>query len=273
MASTTDVSLVIAGIGHVYYGAPDTPVPANGLFDYAFGDGTTLEKDSWTWMGDTSSENKMELSTDGGDSTTKRTWDRVNVRETKAAKTTTLSLNSVSISNDTIQVAFPGATYDPDLQMWSLPDDGAAERAILVVVVDGLRVSGYYFPRVNLSGDFPTVDTENFSEIKISGTILAPASGKSSRNILRARAVTGVSQAKPTVTKVEPATAKPLATVTLTGTNFDGVRLVTLGDVECPFEKISATTLKIQVPGKGKTGSIVVTNGKGKSDGISFTVA
>ena len=128
MASTTDVSLVIAGIGHVYYGAPDTPVPANGLFDYDFGDGTTLEKDSWTWMGDTSSENKLELSTDGGDSTTKRTWDRVNVRETKAAKTTTLTLNSVSISNDTIQVAFPGATYDPDLQMWSLPDDAAAER-------------------------------------------------------------------------------------------------------------------------------------------------
>ena len=115
--------------------------------------------------------------------------------------------------------------------------------------------------------------SENFSEIKISGTILAPASGKRSRNILRARAVTGVSQAKPTTTKVEPATAKPLATVTLTGTNFDGVRLVTLGDVECPFEKISDTILKVQIPGKGKTGSLYVTNGKGKSDGITFTVA
>ena len=63
------------------------------------------------------------------------------------------------------------------------------------------------------------------------------------------------------------------ATVTLTGTNFDGVRLVTLGDVECPFEKISDTILKVQIPGKGKTGSLYVTNGKGKSDGITFTVA
>lgn len=273
MASTTDVSLVIAGIGHVYYAPADTPVPANGLFDYAFGDGTTLEKDSWTWLGDTSSENMMEMSTDGGDSTVKRTWDRLNVRETKAAKTTTLTLNSVNISNDTLQVAFPGVTYDADLQMWSLPDDGTAERAVLIVIVDGLRVSGYYFPRVNLSGDFPTVATEDFSEIKISGTILAPASGKRSRNILRARAVTGVSQAKPTVTRAEPATAKPLATVTLTGTNFDGVRLVTLGDVECPFEKLSATTMKIQIPAKAKTGNIVVTNGKGVSDGFPFTVA
>ena len=78
MASLADSKIQIAGIGHVYTAAPDTAAPD--LYNYKFGDGTTLEASGWTWLGDTSSENLVEVESDGGDFTAKRTWDRQSAR-------------------------------------------------------------------------------------------------------------------------------------------------------------------------------------------------
>ena len=78
MANLGNSKIQIAGRGHVYYAAPDTEAP--NLDGYIFGDGTTLEGSGWTWLGDTSSENLIEFESDGGDTSTKRTWDRQGVR-------------------------------------------------------------------------------------------------------------------------------------------------------------------------------------------------
>ena len=71
MATTSDVKLQIAGIGHVYR-APVGTAPFS-LDGYQFNGGAA--QGDWSWIGDTSSENMIEFEVDGGDITQKRTWD------------------------------------------------------------------------------------------------------------------------------------------------------------------------------------------------------
>lgn len=275
MANTAnaDKEIQIAGMGHVYVGDVDTAAPD--LWAYEFGDGTTLEAQGWKWIGDTSSENLIEFETDGGDASTKDTWDRKNARSTRASKTTNVTINSVSFSDDTIQTAFPGSTYVEETDGYDLVLSGSTDRAILIVIVEGQLVSGILLRKVNLSGDMPTLDKENFTEVKMKGVLLTPPSGKTSVHYLRAREVTGKATAAPTITKFEPATAKAGDTVTVTGTNFDGVRRVLVGTTAASFAKRSATVVTVKVPtvAAGQH-TISVVNGKGKADSATkLTVA
>lgn len=275
MANTAnaDKEIQIAGMGHVYVGDVDTAAPD--LWAYEFGDGTTLEAQGWKWIGDTSSENLIEFETDGGDASTKDTWDRKNARSTRASKTTNVTINSVSFSDDTIQTAFPGSTYVEETDGYDLVLSGSTDRAILIVIVEGQLVSGILLRKVNLSGDMPTLDKENFTEVKMKGVLLTPPSGKTSVHYLRAREVTGKATAAPTITKFEPANAKAGDTVTVTGANFDGVRRVLVGTTAASFTKRSATVLTVKVPtvAAGQH-TISVVNGKGKADSATkLTVA
>lgn len=275
MANTAnaDKEIQIAGMGHVYVGDVDTAAPD--LWAYEFGDGTTLEAQGWKWIGDTSSENLIEFETDGGDASTKDTWDRKNARSTRASKTTNVTINSVSFSDDTIQTAFPGSTYVEETDGYDLVLSGSTDRAILIVIVEGQLVSGILLRKVNLSGDMPTLDKENFTEVKMKGVLLTPPSGKTSVHYLRAREVTGKATAAPTITKFEPANAKAGDTVTVTGTNFDGVRRVLVGTTAASFTKRSATVLTVKVPTvTAGQHTISVINGKGKADSATkLTVA
>lgn len=275
MANTAnaDKEIQIAGMGHVYVGDVDTAAPD--LWAYEFGDGTTLEAQGWKWIGDTSSENLIEFETDGGDASTKDTWDRKNARSTRASKTTNVTINSVSFSDDTIQTAFPGSTYVEETDGYDLVLSGSTDRAILIVIVEGQLVSGILLRKVNLSGDMPTLDKENFTEVKMKGVLLTPPSGKTSVHYLRAREVTGKATAAPTITKFEPATAKAGDTVTVTGTNFDGVRRVLVGTTAASFAKRSATVVTVKVPAVAAgQHTISVVNGKGKADSATkLTVA
>lgn len=271
MANLGNSKIQIAGKGHVYIGNVDTVAP--NLWGYTFGDGTTLETAGWTWLGDTSSENLIEVETDGGDTSTKRTWDRQGVRSTREDVTNKVTINAVNLGEDVMRVAFPGSTYDAEKGGWDVELDNSSERAVLIVIEDGLLVSGMLFRRVSLAGNLPSLSLDNFSEVKISGTLLSPPSGKTRVQMLEPRTVTGVGTAKPTITTLAPATGAVGAKVTITGTNFNGVREVKFGDKVATFEKDSATQITTYVP-RGATGSVdvVVTNNVGASDGKQFTV-
>ena len=271
MANLGNSKIQIAGKGHVYIGNVDTVAP--NLWGYTFGDGTTLETAGWTWLGDTSSENLIEVETDGGDTSTKRTWDRQGVRSTREDVTNKVTINAVNLGEDVMRVAFPGSTYDAEKGGWDVELDNSSERAVLIVIEDGLLVSGMLFRRVSLAGNLPSLSLDNFSEVKISGTLLSPPSGKTRVQMLEPRTVTGVGTAKPTITTLAPATGAVGAKVTITGANFNGVREVKFGDKVATFEKDSATQITTYVP-RGATGSVnvVVTNNVGASDGKQFTV-
>lgn len=272
MSSLADSKIQIAGIGHVYYGAPDTEEPD--LYDYKFGDGTTLEAAGWTWLGDTSSENLIEIESEGGEFTAKRTWDRQSARSSRSAVTHTLTINSVSLGKDTMEIAFPGSVYDADKDAYDLNLAGSTEKAFLIVIEDGNEVGGFLYRRVTVAGALPAYNLEEFTEIKISGTILSPNSGKSPVRSITPRQVTGKGAGAPTVTNLSPKQGRVGSAVVITGTNFDGVRSVKFGDHNAVFTKNTATQITATVPGKA-TGAVdvTVTNniGSGKS-GDKFTV-
>lgn len=272
MANLANSKIQIAGRGHVYYGVNDTVAP--NLDGFVFGDGTTLEPSGWTWLGDTSSENLIEFDSDGGDTSTKRTWDRQGVRSTREDVTNKVTINAVNLGEDVMKVAFPGSSYDAANRAWDIELDASSERAILVVVEDGQLVSGYLFRRVSLAGTMPSLSLDKFTEVKISGTLLSPASGKTRVQMLEPRIVTGVGTAKPTITSLTPATGAVGARVVIAGTNFDGVRSVKFGNADASFDKDSATQITTYVP-RGATGSVqvVVTNNMGPSEGKAFTVS
>lgn len=272
MANLGNSKIQIAGKGHVYYGINDTEAP--NLDGYVFGDGTTLEASGWTWLGDTSSENLIEFDSDGGDTSTKRTWDRQGVRSTREDVTNKVTINAVNLGEDVMRVAFPGSTYDPAQRAWDIELDASSERAILVVVEDGRIVSGYLFRRVSLAGNMPALSLDKFTEVKIAGTLLSPASGKKRVQLLEPRTVTGIGTAKPTITTLTPASGAAGAKVVIAGANFDGVREVKFGGKAATFEKDSAILITTYVPKGVSAGAqnVVVTNNVGSSDAKPFAV-
>ena len=77
----------------------------------------------------------------------------------------------------------------------------------------------------------------------------------------------------PSITKVAPAKAKHGATLTITGTNFNGTTSVTFQGVPAKFKVVSPAKLTITVPAKAKSGSLTVTNPSGTATWKSITIA
>jgi len=76
-----------------------------------------------------------------------------------------------------------------------------------------------------------------------------------------------------TITSITPGSALPGATVTLTGTNFDGATSVTLGGVAVVFTVTSPTTITLTVPQAAETGLFVITTPGGTGTSLTpFTV-
>ena len=169
MATLSDVKLQIAGIGHVYTAPVDTaPIDRT---QFVFGDESTHT--GWTWLGDTSAENLIEFETDGGDITQKRTWDRQNVRAIREAQSVTGTINSVNVSGESLQFAFPGSTYDEAAGSYAVKSGGARSVAVMVVIEDAGQAAGMYLPNVDVKGSFPALSLEEFTEFPLSLAILS----------------------------------------------------------------------------------------------------
>jgi molybdate transport system substrate-binding protein len=76
----------------------------------------------------------------------------------------------------------------------------------------------------------------------------------------------------PTIATVKPTAVKRGATVTLTGTNFDGTTSVTIKGVPAKFEVASQTKLTLTVPAKAKSGTITVTSPAGTAISKAVTI-
>lgn len=175
MATAETVKLHIAGIGHVFY-APVDEAPLD-VTAFKFLDETTYG--AWTWLGDTSSENLIEFETDGGDTTYKRTWDRLKTGVVREDETISATINSVNASQETFNLGFAGHTYDEVTQSYTVSGTGqSSEHAIMVVTEDGKNNAGLYLPNTDIKGSFPTFDLEEYMEIPLSVAILSsPSTG------------------------------------------------------------------------------------------------
>lgn len=175
MASADTVKLHIAGIGHVFYNDVDAdPLDPTA---FKFLDETTYG--TWTWLGDTSSENLIEFETDGGDTSYKRTWDRLKTGVVREDETISATINSVNASAETFNLGFANHTYDEVSQSYTVDSSGrSSAKAIQVVTEDGANIASLYLPNTDIKGSFPTFDLEEYMEIPLSVAVLSsPGTG------------------------------------------------------------------------------------------------
>ena len=152
MAALSDVKLQIAGFGYVFEAPVDTE-PFD-LSAFEFGNDSTYGE--WTWIGDTSAENMVEFSTDGGESESKRTWARLDVRALTSPESISATINSVNLHNETFKLAFPNAkTNGNRTDIGST--GGASTRALLIVMQDPDTgsYSALWFPHTTIKGSSP----------------------------------------------------------------------------------------------------------------------
>ena len=171
MATLKTTEFTIAGKGHVFTAPVDTP--AMDLKDFDFVTAANETTGPWSWLGDTSAESMLELNSEGGDTTTKRTWDRENVRVIREGESVTATVHSVNVGEETFKVAFKGVQIDSDGSVKVGANVGANDRAIMIVMEDEADVSGMYLPNTSLRGRFPTFSTEEFTTIPIDVNVLS----------------------------------------------------------------------------------------------------
>ena len=169
MATFEDVTLHIPARGHIFHN--DVDADAFNFTTFNFNDPATWG--TWTWLGDHSIENLPEFETEGGGATFKHTWDRPNQRATREAKSITATLNSVNINRETMELGFPGGTFDVGTDSYGVPSaEVTGKRSILIATEDGSDVSGIQFYNTEIAGSFPLYNNEEFLEIPLSLTIL-----------------------------------------------------------------------------------------------------
>ena len=170
MATLADVKLQIAGFGYVF----EAPVDTEPFDLSAFQFGQTSTYGDWNWIGDTSAENMVEFSTDGGEAESKRTWARLDVRALTSPESISATINSVNLHNETFKLAFPNAvTKGNRTDIGST--GGSASRALMIVMQDPDTGSytALWFPHTNIKGGFPTLSLEEFTEVPLTVNILS----------------------------------------------------------------------------------------------------
>ena len=161
--------VLIPGKGTIFYGAPNIAPPVKSTLVPT----TPSTFTGWTLFGHTSRDNPPQISKNGGDSTTRGSWWDDSLVNTTAATSWGLTIASLQVDKDTLQIAFPagrvadGAFYVPSAS-------GKVEKAVYIYAVDGAKTMGLYLPRVSLGiGDAPSISVDNFFEINLQGAILS----------------------------------------------------------------------------------------------------
>ena len=170
MAALSDVKLQIAGFGYVFEAPVDTE-PFD-LSQFEFGQASTYGE--WNWIGDTSSDNMIEFSSEGGESESKRTWARLDVRTLTSPEAISATINSVNLHNETFKLAFPNArTNGNRTDIGST--GGASSRALMIVSQDPDTgsYSALWFPNTSIKGSFPSLSLEEFTEIPLTVNVLS----------------------------------------------------------------------------------------------------
>lgn len=163
----------IPGYGTVFTAPKNTALPPISGF--------TKDADSvggFENFGHTSSDNPIELSVDGGDASSRRSWLRDNLITIYEDTTWSASGNSIQTDKATVQKIYGG--WDTSDGFGSVVPSAkrATDLAMVILSQDDTGKMLFYIPNVSFTfGDAPSFDIENFFEIPFSATFQAPESG------------------------------------------------------------------------------------------------
>ena len=167
---------IIPGQGWVFTGNIDATAPDISAIDIS--DDATFG--GMKLIGHTSKENPPSLAKEGGEVTNFDSWDTPALRSVVSTTNWSLTVNALSITKETLEMAFPGGQWDTVTKSYKIPAKQATvSKSILVLMKDNESgVAAFYFPRGAIAiGDAPSIATDGFFEIQLAISALTSTDG------------------------------------------------------------------------------------------------
>lgn len=269
-------TLVIPGHGTVFWAPVNTKPPISPLTAFNINaDGPTV----WKNLGHTSKANTISFTKTGGDKEVLDTFLADGVRSVTAATSWGIDMKSLQFDKDNLDLAFNGA-IDPSTGGYTVASPKPVQASLFLYFQDTTASLGFWLPNSEVSlGDAPSVDTAQFMELPLTGTILTadnaiiPAVGGRGGvfQIFRSGLVATV----PVITSALPTAATAGTQITITGTGFTGVTgaaSVKLGATNASAYTVVSDSIIVATMPAGSAGAanIVVTNATGPSTAYSY---
>jgi hypothetical protein len=174
--SADATKLVIPGHGTVFHAPVGTKPPTGPLGS----DGFKIDADGpapWKNLGHTSKQNTIAFTKEGGERETLDTFLADGVRVTSSSTTWGFTVGALQFDEDNLDLAFNGE-FDPSTGGYTVASPAPVPTAIFLYFQDSSASLGFWLPNTEIAlGDAPSVDTANFFELPLSGSILsAPTS-------------------------------------------------------------------------------------------------
>lgn len=167
--------LTLTDVGHILLAPLDSEFPD--LSKFVFGQESTYG--AFKWFGDTSAENLPEFEVEGGEVTSRRTYDRKGQRNQRADRTYTGTFNAVVRNKEFFEATVGGGEWDAAKKAFITKSDSyAKEWMMLIVEEDGEWISGLGLYKVSLLSGFAKTDLENFKEVPVSVAISADSKNR-----------------------------------------------------------------------------------------------
>lgn len=271
LSTLEPTAVVVPGNGTIAFADPNTAP----IDPYKFVPGNASTYGAGWAISYTSKSNLPSFSKDGGEITTLDAWEQDAIASSQTPTSLSFDASKIQIDQGNLELAFPGGTYNSTDGTYDIGTIGTTERAVQIIMIDGTgKRMGIYMGRcVITTGDMPELNAEEFFELKIHGSILTDNKGQRMR-IFPPKAYAGLtSTVAPTVTAASPSGATAGATVTITGTNFNGTTAVKFGvTAASSFSVVSNTSITAVMPaGTAGSAPITVTNNVGTSSSFAYT--
>lgn len=174
--SVDSTKLVIPGHGTAFIAPTNTKPPTSPLGASGYqllNDGPGL----WKNLGHTSKQNTISFSKEGGEKETIDTFLADAVRTSSSAVSWGVNIGALQFDENNLRLAFNG-DFDPVTGGYTVTSSTPVNVAMFLYFQDTTGALGFWLPSVDISlGDAPSVDTANFFEMPLSGTILSVGSG------------------------------------------------------------------------------------------------
>jgi hypothetical protein len=139
----------------------------------AFAANTSSPPAGWTDLGHTSVDDLPAFGQEGGDVTTKGSWQSTALRTSTAAAVDYVDVTAIQIDNNILEMFYGGGTY-AEADAFSLPDaPGTENRALTVVYFDGTNGWAFYAYKTSVSrADSPSFASDDFAKWPLRFTVL-----------------------------------------------------------------------------------------------------
>lgn len=164
-----DDKLFVAATGYIYTADPGTVANLTDFDPDVFG---ITDESTWKPVGATSEEDLPEFGYEGGDTESKGTWQRKNIRQiTTETPVDYVTWKTQAITKENLELYYgPNASTDPKRFGIDIPGK-TVQKAVLIVLVDGDDIIGFHAAQAAVGRDeAASVATDGFTTLPTRAT-------------------------------------------------------------------------------------------------------